>query len=176
MSRPVALTKARILELFAALSDALKSQEIIGEIYLVGGAVMCLALEQRPSTKDVDAYFVPKRRIREAARKIGIEFGVGEEWLNDAVKGYLSSEGAFGPFLDLEHLRVYVARPEYLLAMKCLSMRLGPEFHDEDDVRFLLRFLNIERYEQAVETITRYYPLERFPQKTLYALEEILPD
>lgn len=67
-----------------------------------------------------------------------------------------------------------VAIPEYLLAMKCLAFRLGPELHDETDVRFLLRYLNIERYDAAVEVIQRYYPKERFPQKTLYALEEIL--
>jgi hypothetical protein len=58
--------------------------------------------------------------------------------------------------------------------MKCLAFRLGGEFHDEADVRFLLRLLDIDRYDRAVEIITRYYPLERFPQKTLYALEEIL--
>jgi hypothetical protein len=53
---------------------------------------------------------------------------------------------------------------------------LGAEFHDEADVRFLLRLLGIERYQPAVEIITRYYPLERFPQKTLHALQEILGD
>jgi hypothetical protein len=69
---------------------------------------------------------------------------------------------------------VFTAQPEYLLAMKCLAFRLGAEFHDEADVRFLLRLLNIERYDTAVEIITRYYPEERFPQRALYALEEIL--
>jgi hypothetical protein len=68
-----------------------------------------------------------------------------------------------------------VAQPEYLLAMKCLAMRIGAEFHDEDDVRYLLRHLDIRTYEQAVTAITRYYPLDRFPQKTLYALAELLP-
>ncbi len=67
------------------------------------------------------------------------------------------------------------ARPRYLLAMKCLAFRLGAEFHDEDDIRYLLRHLGIASYEKALDLITRYYPLERFPQKTLYALAEILP-
>jgi hypothetical protein len=58
--------------------------------------------------------------------------------------------------------------------MKCLAFRLGAEFHDEADVRYLLRYLNIERYEAAVEIITRYYPRDLFPQKAFYALEEIL--
>jgi hypothetical protein len=78
-------------------------------------------------------------------------------------------------FLELDHLRIMVAQPEYLLAMKCLAMRIGAEFHDEDDVRYLLRHLDIRDYQQAVAVITRYYPIERFPQKTLYALAELLP-
>ena len=56
-----------------------------------------------------------------------------------------------------------------------VSLRIGAEFHDEDDVRYLLRHLDIQSYEDAVVAISRYYPLERFPQKTLYALAELLP-
>ncbi|MDP7357863.1 MAG: hypothetical protein QF828_05485 [Pseudomonadales bacterium] len=58
--------------------------------------------------------------------------------------------------------------------MKCLSMRLGEEFHDEEDVRFLIRYLNLTSYDDALTVVGRYYPLDRFPQKTLYVLEEIL--
>jgi len=65
--------------------------------------------------------------------------------------------------------------PQYLLAMKCLAMRIGAEFHDEDDVRYLLRHLDVRSYDQAASILEKYYPLERFPQKTLYALEELLP-
>jgi hypothetical protein len=54
-------------------------------------------------------------------------------------------------------------------------MRIGAEFHDEDDVRYLLRHLNIRSSERALSVITKYYPIERFPQKTLYALTELLP-
>jgi hypothetical protein len=68
------------------------------------------------------------------------------------------------------------AQPEYLLAMKCLAFRIGAEFHDEEDVRFLLRLLNISTYDKALEIIARFYPLQRFPQKTLYALQELLPE
>jgi len=59
--------------------------------------------------------------------------------------------------------------------MKCLAFRIGAEFHDEDDVRYLLRHLDIRTYKKAMTVITRYYPLEQFPQKTLYALAELLP-
>ena len=163
-----------MLDLLRCLDVALREDDVRGELYLVGGAVMCLAFEARPSTRDVDGCFLPRDRVREAARRVGREKGVGEAWLNDAVKGFLSEGGTFDPFLDMANLKVFVARPEYMLAMKCLAMRLGPEFSDEDDVRYLLRNLGIESTVRALEIVTRYYPMERFPGKTLCALEEIL--
>jgi hypothetical protein len=41
-------------------------------------------------------------------------------------------------------------------------------------VRYLLRHLDVRSYEQALAILTKYYPLERFPRKTLYALDELL--
>ena len=159
--------------LFNLLDQELARESVIGEVYVVGGAVMCLVFHARPSTRDVDAYFEPARIVRQAAVRVGERTGMGE-WLNDAVKGYLSERGEFGPFLELDHLKVFCARPEYLLAMKCLAMRIGEEFRDLEDVRYLLRNLGVDSYEEACSIITRYYPMERFPQKTLYALEELL--
>jgi hypothetical protein len=170
-----ALSDRDIRRLFELLNAALRREGIEGELFVVGGAVMCLAYAARPSTQDVDALFRPAREVREAAARVAMEAGVPPDWLNDGVKGFLSERGTFAPFLALDHLRVMVAQPEYLLAMKCLALRIGAEFHDEDDVRYLLRLLDIRSYEQALAAITRFYPLERFPQKALYALEELLP-
>ncbi len=166
-------SKEDIKRLFGLLNDQMRLESLEGEAYLVGGAVMCLVFNARPSTKDVDAYFQPAQKIREAAARVGAMSGIKEDWLNDAVKGYFSDKGEYDAFLELSHLRVFTARPEYLLAMKCLAMRIGEEFHDIDDIRYLIRYLNFKTYQEAVDVMTRFYPLERFPQKTLYALEEI---
>lgn len=147
-----------------------------GGAYLVGGAVMCLAFDARESTRDVDDYFVPTKKIREAAARVAVEARVDERWLNDGVKGYLSEQGSFSKYLELSNLRVYCADARYLLAMKCLAMRIGEEFQDLADVRYLLRHLGLERYEDAVGAIEKYYPLDSFPQKTLYALQELLEE
>ena len=45
----------------------------------------------------------------------------------------------------------------------------------EDDVRYVVRLVELRTYDHALAVITKYYPLERFPQKTLYALAELLP-
>ncbi|MGI9303062.1 MAG: hypothetical protein ACR2RB_10180 [Gammaproteobacteria bacterium] len=170
------LSNDDIKNLFKLLNNELERESVTGEVYLVGGAVMCLVYNARFSTVGVDALFEPAQRIRKAAVKVAKEAGFDEHWLNDAVKGFLSEHGTFDNFIDLSNLKVYVAQPAYLLATKCLAMRIGVEFHDENDVRYLLRFLNIESYDQALSVITQYYPLDRFPQKTLYALAELLPD
>jgi hypothetical protein len=146
---------------------------VTGELFVVGGAVMCLAYAARESTRDVDALFRPASTVRAAAARVAARAGVDANWLNDGVKGFLSDNGSFAPFLELSHLHVMVAQPDYMLAMKCLSMRIGEEFHDEDDVRYLLRHLGIESYDAALDVIGRFYPLERFPQKTMYVLEEL---
>jgi hypothetical protein len=169
-----ALTRADILRLFDLLNDELRRLDAEGELFLVGGAVMCLAHAVRPATRDVDAFFQPAAVVRKAAAAVAARAGLDEKWLNDAVKGYLGDHGDYEPFLELSHLRVMVARPDYMLAMKCLSMRIGAEFHDLDDVRYLLRHLGITSYRDALEIIARFYSVERFPQKTLYALEELL--
>ena len=170
------LAAADIRHLFELLNSELEKTDTIGELYLVGGAVMCLAFNARPSTQDVDAVFQPAPQVQAAAARVAALAKINPHWLNDSVKGYLSAQGDFAPFLELSHLRVMVAEPHNLLAMKCLAMRLGAEFHDEEDVRFLLRLLDVRTYKLALEIIGRYYPLERIPQKTLYALEELLPE
>jgi len=172
----VALRRAEIIRLLKRLNDELETDHVVGELYVLGGAVMCLVLEARESTQDIDGYFKPTNIVRAAARRVAASAAVADDWLNDAVKGYVSDQGDFDQFLELSNLRVMTASPAYLLAMKCLAMRLGAEFHDENDVRFLLRYLDLHNYESAIDIISRYYPLERFPQKTLYALAEIFEE
>ncbi|MDE0371964.1 MAG: DUF6036 family nucleotidyltransferase [Rhodospirillales bacterium] len=167
-------SKRDIEVLFNRLNEELARRSITGEVYVVGGAVMCLVFDARASTRDIDAFFRPAGEVGEAAQAVATAAGIPGDWLNDAVKAYLSDHEDFQPYLELTNLHVLTASPEYLLAMKCLAMRLGEGFHDEDDVRFLLRLLNLTDYQKALEVVTRYYPRERFPQKTLYALEELL--
>jgi hypothetical protein len=136
---------------------------------------MCLALDARESTRHVDAYVKPAKLIREAAARVAARAKVPDTWLNDAAKAFLGPHGEFDDYLELSHLRVFVAQPAYLLAMKCAAMRLGEEFHDVDDVRYLLRFLNITTVDEAMRVVTKYFDESRLPPKTRLALEELLP-
>ena len=174
VSRPARLQREEILRLLELLEGELRVGGVVGELYVVGGAVMCLALDARDATRDVDAFFKPVREIREAAARVAARVGVDEHWLNDAVKAFLGTRGEFAPYLELPNLRVFVAEPHYLLAMKCAAMRLGEEFHDLDDVRYLLRHLDIRTAKDALEIVTRYFDEDQIPAKTRFALEELL--
>jgi hypothetical protein len=170
----VKLTRAEMLRLFDLLDAELRAEGAVAELYLVGGAVMCLALDAREATRDVDAFFRPTRVVREAAARVAERAGVPEGWLTDAVKGFLSPRGDFDAFLELPNVRVFVATPSYLLAMKCAAMRLGEEFRDLDDVRYLLRYLNVASVDDALAIVTRYFDPSQLPPKTRLALEELL--
>ncbi|MEA3247633.1 MAG: hypothetical protein U9Q74_15880 [Gemmatimonadota bacterium] len=174
MGASAPLAKADILRLLGVLNAELATSDTRAELQLVGGAVMCLALGARDSTRDVDALFRPTAPLRAAAARVAAREGLAEHWLNDAVKGFLDARGAFDPFLELSHLSVFVAQPAYLLAMKCVALRIGEEFHDLDDVRYLLRYLNVTRTADALDIVTKYFDAADVPVKTRLALEEIL--
>jgi hypothetical protein len=171
---PVRLGQADILDLFELLNVELAATDTHGEVYLVGGAVMCLALDARAATRDVDAWFKPATKVREAAARVAMKRAVPATWLNDAVKAWLSPRGEFDRYLERSHLQIFVAQPPYLLAMKCVAMRLGEEFHDLDDVRFLLRYLNIATAHEALTIVRRYFDDAQIPPKTRFTLEELL--
>src|SRR5215213_4381291 len=109
------LTAEKIRELFTLLDAALAREDVIGEVYVVGGAVMTLAFSARPSTNDVDAVFTPKEIVRRAAQRVARDADVDPNWLIDAVKGFLGDRGEFSTWLDLPHLKVFTPVPEYLL-------------------------------------------------------------
>jgi hypothetical protein len=59
--------------------------------------------------------------------------------------------------------------------MKCLAMRLGEEFRDREDVAALLQTLGFTRVDEAEAALARYYPLDRYPVRARYVLEDLLP-
>jgi len=135
---------------------------------------MCLVFHAREATKDIDALLVPAGELRRAAQAVAAREGLPPDWLNDAVKGFFSEAGRFEVYAELSHLRVFAPHPEYLLAMKCLAMRLGEEFQDRNDVAVLVAMLGLRSLEDAERVLARYYPLDRYPAKARYVLEELL--
>ena len=144
------LNREQILRALIRLAAVLESRGVQGELYLVGGAAIALAYDARRATRDVDAVFAPKQAVYEAAQVVAEELNLPENWLNDAVKLYLRGEDPepLQP-LDLPGLRVLVASPRYLLALKLLASRR----EDEQDIRTLLNLLQIQSVDEALEVL-----------------------
>ena len=134
------MTKEEILRLLRLLNDELFREGIKGELCLYGGAVMCLAFDARPNTKDVDAIFKPSKEIRDAVARIGRDNDMREDWLNDGVKGFVVQHPQ-DMFLDQSNLKIFIPEADYILAMKTLSARVDAT--DKDDVKYLIKKLNI---------------------------------
>ena len=164
------MDKAQIKRCLDELNEALGSSGVKGEICLYGGAVMCLVYDARPATRDVDAIFKPTREIREAIKRIAKAKGLREDWLNDAVKGYVVPHPQRILF-NLSNLKVYVPEADYLLAMKVLAARV--EATDKADVQFLIKFLGINTPDEVFSILEKYYSRGQIRPATQFFVEEI---
>jgi hypothetical protein len=155
------------------------------EIAVYGGSAVMLTLKVRIATRDVDAVFeADKELVRGLARDIAAAHGWDESWLNDGVKGFLSAadndpknKTLFGTFPSEEQpgLRVFVARPEYLFAMKCRAMRVGgsDDKQDVEDIRQLAALIGLTTADAAMNLVLSFYPGRMIEPKTQFGLEEI---
>lgn len=160
-------------EIIAALTDlgrALHERGITGEMYVVGGAAIALAFDERRSTRDVDAVFEPKLAVYEAAEGVALQRGLPVGWLNDAVKGFLSRDDPeAATVLDVPGLRCLVASPRMLLALKVLAHRVG---EDEADVRILAAELGLDRADQVLDLVEQVYG-DRLDAAARFFVEEL---
>jgi hypothetical protein len=163
---------------------ALAAGKIV-EISVYGGSAIVLTTDFRVATRDVGAVFASDSAfMRKAAETVADEFGWHPGWINDGVKGFLSARDAEAeakllfrsyPGEDEVGLRVFVAAPSYLFAMKCMAMRVGGVEASEDisDIRQLAKVLAIHDLDEALALVSKYYPLEKLSPKTHFGLQEI---
>jgi len=121
------------------LGELAEAQGLHIRLTLVGGAVMVLGYQARPSTRDVDAVIIaPKeaRIVRTLAKQVAEEHDWPEDWLNDGAKGYLVGISD-GPILfSAPGLEARAPSLEQLLAMKLSAWR---DDLDISDARRLLQ-------------------------------------
>ena len=167
---------AAIQSLLEALDEQLAARGTTADIYLVGGAAIALSFDAARTTRDLDAVFAPTSEVRAAARNVADQFGLAEDWLNDAVKGFVppGSDADQRVVFESAHLRVCVAGAEHLLAMKVAAARVE---QDRGDLALLVDALGLVSADQALQIardcLGPSYPI---PPRALYLLDEIFEE
>jgi hypothetical protein len=181
-----ALDRQSLEKAFAALGAKAATAGKIIDIAVYGGSALVLTFPGRVATKDVDAVVQNDPAwLRAAAVQVAEENGWPLDWLNDGVKGWLSHRDAESRHLFKSYpsevdpgLRVYVAVPQYLFAMKCLAMRIGgiEATQDRFDIEALAQALGITSAQVALDIVAQFYPASRIMPKTQLGIEEIFAD
>lgn len=167
------LDRETIVRALQLLNDRLASAENRAEIFLLGGAVMCLVHQARPATKDVDPWFTEPGAVRAAAKEVAEELDLPVDWLNDAAKGYVPLNAGYEAWQSFSHLSIAAADAPTLLAMKCAAARTA---EDAADIRFLAHHLGLTSSEAILCVVSDYFPEERLPVRTRLLLEEMFDD
>ena len=166
--------RERIRELLHALDLALERRQTTADVYLVGGAAIALSFDSARTTRDLDAVFAPITEVRSAAAEVAKQFDLPEDWLNDAVKGFVPPTTDTQQVVAYEsaHLRVCTASLEHLLAMKIAAARVE---QDRGDLELLVKALGIITIEQALDiAVACLGPGYPIPLRAQYLLDEIL--
>jgi len=170
------MEKEQIHKALVRLGEILRVRRVTGEVAIFGGAAIVLGFDFRRATQDVDSLVTSGHgQVMQAAQEVGEELQLPPNWLNEQATIYLSkhrdfslfkmypSEGQFG-------LRVLLAKPEYVLAMKLLAFSLYAA--DVDDIQHLALHLKRTSAENLLSLLKHYYPNEHItPERVLQVTE-----
>ena len=119
-------TRQEIEEGLRRLGELAQAKSLRIELTLVGGAVMVLQFNARPSTRDVDAVVLSPREVklvRDLAKQLAGEHDWPEDWLNDGAKGYLVGISKGPIIFKAPGIEARAPSLEQLLAMKLSAWR-----------------------------------------------------
>lgn len=171
MTEPL-LDRELLRRAFTLLAQRLARRQVVGEVHVFGGAAMVLAFDSRVATRDVDALFTPDTPVLEAAWEVSAELGLPRSWLNNQASSYVSGRAGRGtPVFDHPNLRVMTTPPEHLLAMK---IRAARALRDTDDIRLLLKVLDLHGMNAVTGVVARYFPDEPLSDRSRLLLDDIL--
>jgi len=179
------LTLDEIKRAFSIMGEFLRDKKTVGEIAVYRCSAILLQFRWRHSTRDVDAIVVSDGNhglVRQAADQAAIILGLERSWLSEAVSHYTSAgANASGltfsglyPETGRPGLRVVVAKPEYLLAMKLAALqRQTAEDRDFDDARRLATELGATSVDDLERAYHAFFPKEILPERAKLRLAEL---
>jgi hypothetical protein len=162
------------LRRLALLDQALATLELKVEFYLLGGAVLWMAFHARPPTAHVSALFRPPRLVADAVASLTQREGWPADWLPAAIQEHLVGGIRPDRYVESANLSVFVPPLEYVLALEVAALRLGVGACALDDLRYVLRALNVTSAGDALAITGRYFAERQIPQDARPILDGLL--
>jgi predicted nucleotidyltransferase len=165
------LDRAGIQRALTRLGERLHRRGVTADLYIFGGAAIALAFDARRATRDIDALFVPHGIVLDEARAVADELGLPPWWLNEQASVYVAPGRDVDAPRVFDHpgLRVAIASPERLLAMKVLAARP----RDEDDVRLLAAHLGLTSAAAVLDLTAEIFPDEHVLDRARLLVEDL---
>jgi hypothetical protein len=123
-----------VIAAFEVMGRYLRERGLLGEIAVYGRTAILLQFGWGNPTEDVDVVIRTAEResaVKDAAAFAALRLGLPEDWLNNYVgaftaeresESFFSAYGAY-PRGETPGLRVFLAKPEYICAMKLKALK-----------------------------------------------------
>lgn len=175
-----------IVDAFDVMGRYLRDQcGLIGEIAVYGGTAMLLQFPWRKMTEDVDVTILTGEResaVKDAAAFAAVRLGLPDDWLNNYVGGFtpetesqafFSTHGVY-PRGEVPGLRVFLAKPQYLCAMKLKALeRESVDDRDFEDIVKLALEIGIDTVDHLKQLFTSFFPDETLHSSAAARLPEL---
>lgn len=175
-----------VIAAFNVMGRYLRERGVVGEIAVYGRTAILLQFRWGNATEDVDVVIQTAEResaVKDAAAFAALQLGLADDWLNNYV-GAFTAEGesetffsAYGtyPRGETPGLRVLLAKPEYICAMKLKALqRENVGDKDFDDAVRLAMELRIESADDLRHLFASYFPGESLDAAAAARLPEIV--
>ena len=174
-----------VIAAFDVMGRYLRERGLLGEIAVYGRTAILLQFRWGNPTEDVDVVIRTAEResaVKDAAAFAALRLGLPDDWLNTYVgaftaeaesESFFSASGAY-PQGETPGLRVFLAKPEYLCAMKLKALQresIGDK--DFEDAVRLAAELGIESTDRLLHLFASYFPGESLDRSAAARLPEI---
>jgi hypothetical protein len=174
-----------VLAAFDVMGRYLRERGLLGEIAVYVSTAIILQFRWGDPTEDVDVVIRTAERenaVKDAAAFAALQLGLADGWLNNYVgaftaeresESFFSAYGAY-PQGETPGLRVFLAKPEYICAMKLKALQretVGDK--DFDDAVRLAAELGIESTDDLLRLFASYFPGESLDRAAVVRVPEI---
>lgn len=173
------MSRADMLKMFTKMGEIFAESGAYFEIAIYGGSAIMLSFDYRESTVDID--FMPVKgsaiEVSDVANQAAEALGLQQNILRDDVAMFVSETVKYNLFGEFPkgtgNLRIFTAAPDYIFAMKMMSMRNVLETQDVRDVWELADVCGITDVETAIDVLAQFYPEKKLPVRNKLILEDV---